>query len=121
MSSRPVESAFTFQNKRASALFLRPSVLSLAHHDGAGAWRCEAALCSRAAPGRSGPLGHPERRGPGQRLGEDPDHGLAALGAVHVQRELSRTARCMYQVPELLGTPLLSREGRRSGDREGGG
>lgn len=41
---------------------------------------------------------------PGQRLGDDPYHGLAALGALHVQRELPRRARFLYQVSEIWGT-----------------
>lgn len=50
------------------------------------------------------PCGLPWGLGPGQRLGDDPYHGLAALGALHVQRELPRRAGFLYQVSEILGT-----------------
>lgn len=44
-----------------------------------------------------GSLRAPWGLGPGQRLGDDPYHGLAALGALHVQRELPRRAGFLYQ------------------------
>lgn len=51
-----------------------------------------------------GSLGRPRGPGPEQRLGEDPYHGLAALGALHVQCGLSRRSGFLYQVSEILGT-----------------
>lgn len=53
-------------------------------------------------------LGAPWGLGPRQRLGDDPYHGLAALGALHVQRELPRRAGFLCQVSAILGTRFPS-------------
>ena len=53
-------------------------------------------------------LGAPCGPGPRQWLGDDPYHGLAALGALHVQRELPRRAGSLCQVSGILDTRFPS-------------